>query len=88
MFFNPFPWWHIVFIMIPFRFLHVMTYLLYYPLILIGLGKLYRKAHYVLFANIEQFLLQPKEYCQHTKSIFKQSVVEYNELHEKKREVN
>ena len=88
MFFNPFPWWHVLFIIIPFRLLHVITYLIYYPLFLIGLGGLYKKVHYILFANIEQFLLQPKGYCQHTKSIFKQSVVEYNELHEKKREVN
>jgi len=74
MFFNPFSWWTIVLVVIPFRILGFISYLPYYPLSLIGVGKYYKRGHFIILQNIEQLLLQPKNYLKHRKSIHKQIV--------------
>jgi len=80
MFFNPFPMWFIILVIIPFRLLNVITYLPYYLFKLIRLGKWYKNLHYIIWANIEQFILQPKNYIKKAKKIYKQIVEESKEI--------
>lgn len=68
-FYNPFPLWFIIFVVMPFQIIAKVTYLPYYIFHLLGLGRFYKFGHYIMFENIEQFTLQPKNYCKHTKEI-------------------
>jgi hypothetical protein len=77
MFFNPFPWWFIVFVVIPFRLFSFVTYLPYYILWLVCLYRfagLYKRMHHIAMENLQQFILQPINYLKHIKSIHKQIV--------------
>jgi hypothetical protein len=80
MFFNPFSGWYILFVIIPFRLLSFITYLPCYPLSLIGVGKFYKKGHYFVWEHIQQFALQPKNYCKHVKKINKQIIEDAKEF--------
>lgn len=74
MFFNPFPWWFILFVAIPMQIFSFITYLPYYILYVVGLGKFYKRMHHIAIENLQQFTLQPKDYLKHVKSIHKQIV--------------
>lgn len=69
MFMNPFPLWYIIFVVIPVNLLCSITYLPYFILKFVGLGKFYKKIHYFVWVNVEQFTLDPKHYCKHIKDI-------------------
>jgi len=82
MFFNPFPTWYIILVVIPAYIFYFVTYLPYYPLKFIGLGKWYQKGHYFVLEHIQQFILQPKNYCKNIKKINIQIIKDCNKYKE------
>jgi hypothetical protein len=80
LFLNPFSWWYIILVIIPFRLCSLITLLPAYPLTIIGLGRLYKKGHYFAWAHLEQFTLQPKDYCKHIKNINSQIISDTKEF--------
>ena len=86
MFFNPFPWWFILLVILPFRLLSFLTYLPVYPLKLVGLGYKYGMIHDIVWSHFEQFTLEPQNYVKHRKEIHKQIVIDAKEYMVKRKE--